>query len=336
MQIVAGHASFTLIAIVCVPLQVPLQVPAQQQASKPGLAEQGVPRGRELRSVSHPVHQLANKEPVGTTHSWNSPTRWNARVKVTSLHSSKTGWATVAAPAAGHRFNNTFSAEASIPIYLYRLADSRLPNPPRGATLVEQQCELGDLVFSGHARFRSEHAHYQLTGSFSTPTGDETYGLSTGRVTFDLTSHAQRSFGRFTPTLTAGAGDSTTLANRLVTKTSTSLGPLAHFRAGVAIQLTPRISFEPEAIEQMPIGDQKTYMTSTEETRTTSVVTGRNVSERNGLNIVFDAVIDRHTIFSSYYSHSTRPGGDSISAGFTYSLRSSLPGKDISRDDLFR
>ena len=53
----------TLIAIVCVPLQVPLQVPAQQQASEPGLAEQGVPRGRDLRSVSHPVHKLANKEP---------------------------------------------------------------------------------------------------------------------------------------------------------------------------------------------------------------------------------------------------------------------------------
>lgn len=313
-------------------LSVPLYLSAQQEAAEVGPVRQGALPKSEAGSVIEAV----GTEPTGTASSWNSSTRWNARLKMTSAHSSATGWETIATPAGGHRFNATFSVEASMPIYLYRLAESRLPDPPRDAILVNQRGELGDLLLFGHARFKPRAFHYQLTGGVTCPTGDEPYGLSTGRVTFDLTNHVQRSFGRVTATMTAGAGDSTALANRLVIKTPTSLGPLAHFRTGLAIQLSRHFTFEADGAEQMPIGDQKIYATRIEQTKLTRVVTGTAVAERSGLNALFDAIIDRHTIFSSYYSRSLRPGGDTISVGLIYSLRSYLPGRDIARDDLFR
>ena len=262
--------------------------------------------------------------------------RWNANLDVTSIHTSNTGWATLATPEAGYRFNDIFSVDASIPIYFYRLAESRSSKPKPDAFLVNQRGEVGDLIVSGHAQFFPRLFDYAVTGAVTAPCGDEVYGLTTGRVTFDILNQFQRTFGRFTPTVEVGAGDSSTLVNRLVTKTYTSLGPLAHFQAGLATQLSSRISFEGDAYEQLPVGDQKIYTSKTTKKTTTTVVTGHNASEDNGFNVVLDATLDPHTIFSSYYSRSLRLRTDTVSVGLTYFIRGATPIDDISFDDLLR
>lgn len=263
------------------------------------------------------------------------PASWNTRLSVNSLHTSATGWATLATPAAGYRFNRTFSVDAEVPIYFYRLSRSRAAKPPPDALLVTQRGELGDVVLSGHARFRPRLFAYGLTAAVSAPTGDETYGLTTGRVAFDISNRFQRTFGRLTPVLVIGGGDSGGLANPLVTKMSSSLGPIAHFRGGLAAKLTARWSFQADVIEEVPLGGQKIY-TAKIAKGGAALVTSRDAAAHESLYTAFDAAIGRHTVFSSYYSRGLSAGSDIVSAGLSYFLRGAVQEEDLSLNDFFR
>jgi len=259
---------------------------------------------------------------------------WNAGITISGVHNSTTGWATLATPAIGYSFNDVFSIDATIPIYFYRLAESRSTHPKPNAQLVNQRGELGDVVLGFHAQFVPHSIQYQLTGLVTAPTGDEAYGLSTGRVTFDLSNLFQRTYGRFTPDLEIGAGDSSTLVNRTVTKDYTSLGPLAHFQLGLGIELFRGITFESDAYEQLPIGDQKIYGPSRHGNAT--VVVGHNVTEDNGFTNALDVPVDSHITFSGYYSRSLRLHYDIAGVGITLVMRPTSTVEDTPMDDLFR
>ena len=267
----------------------------------------------------------------------SSSSHWNAGITFSGYHESTTGWSTLAMPAVGYTINDIFSVDATIPIYLYRLAASRRLHPKPDAVLVNQRGELGDGIFALHAQFLPSAFYYQATGSFTVPTGDEVYGLTTGRVTFDVNNHFERSYRRFTPNLEIGAGDSTTLVNRDVNKTYTSLGPLAHFQTGLTVDLFRRASFEADAYEQLPIGDQKIY--SAYRKGRPTVVTGYNVTEDNGFTNALNIPIDGHTTLSGYYSRSLRRHVDTVGFGITYVLRGAPQEEqndETSFDELFR
>jgi hypothetical protein len=259
---------------------------------------------------------------------------WNGGATVSSAHESTTGWQTLFTPAIGYSFNDIFSIDASIPIYLYRLAETRSTHPKPNALLVPRRIELGDVVLAFHAQFIPRSYQYQLTGLVTAPTGDELYGLSTGRVTFDISNRFERTFGRITPNLEIGAGDSITLVNRIVNKNYTSLGPLAHFQIGLGVELFRGMSFETDAYEQLPIGDQKIYGPSRNGKAT--VVVGHNVTEDNGFVNALDVPLDRHITFTGYYSRSLRLRSDTAAVGVTYVLRPIPAIEDTSIDDLFR
>jgi hypothetical protein len=262
---------------------------------------------------------------------------WNAGLTIAGVHDSVTGWATIATPAIGYSFNDIFSIDATLPIYMYRLAESRSTRPRANAQLVNQRGEPGDVVLGFHAQFIPRLFQYQLTGLVTAPTGDEAYGLTTGRVTFDINNHFERTFGRFTPNLEIGGGDSTTLVNRSVTKNYTSLGPLAHFQVGVGIDLPHGMSFESDAYEQLPIGDQKIYGPSRHGNAT--VVTGHNVTEDNGFVNALDIPLTNNVTLSGYYSRSLRIDSDTAAIGITYVLRSAAQPDEAtqtSMDELFR
>jgi hypothetical protein len=261
---------------------------------------------------------------------------WNAGLTIAGVHDSVTGWATIATPAIGYSFNDIFSIDATIPIYMYRLAESRSTHPRPTAQLVNQRGEPGDVVLGVHAQFVPHSYQYQVTGLVTAPTGDEAYGLTTGRVTFDLSHHLERTFGRFTPNIDIGAGDSSTLVNRTVTKNYTSLGPLAHFQIGIGVDLFHGMSFESDAYEQLPIGDQKIYGPSRHGNAT--VVTGHNVTEDNGFTNALDVPLNNNVTLSGYYSRSLRIHSDTAAIGITYVLRSAPPTDEsqTAMDDLFR
>ena len=232
------------------------------------------------------------------------------------------------------QLNDIFSVDATIPIYFYRLAESRSTRPRPNAHLVNQRGEPGDVVFGAHAQFIPPLFLYQITGSFTAPTGDEAYGLTTGRVTFDLNNHFERTFGRMTPNLELGAGDSSTLVNRILTKNYTSLGPLAHFQAGLGVELQRGISFEADAYEQLPLGDQKIYGPSRKGKAT--VVTGHNVTEDNGLIATLDVPAGGNVTFSGSYSRSIRLRDDTAAISVTYILRRAAPPQESAISELFR
>lgn len=259
---------------------------------------------------------------------------WNGGLTISGVHESTTGWATLATPALGYSFNDVFSVDATIPIYFYRLAESRSTHPKPDKQLINQRGEPGDLVLGFHAQFIPHSYQYQLTGLVTAPTGDHEYGLTTGRVTFDISNYFQRTFGRITPNLEIGGGDNTTLVNRTVTKNYTSLGPLAHFQIGVGVDLFRGIFFETDAYEQLPIGDQKIYGPSRNGKAT--VVTGHNVTEDNGFTNTLEVPLRGHFTLSGYYSRSLRLRYDSTAIGISYVLRSQPPAEDSSLDDLFR
>jgi hypothetical protein len=259
---------------------------------------------------------------------------WNAGVTFSSAHDSTTGWATIFNPAIGYNFNDVFSVDATIPIYMYRLAESRSTHPRPNAQLVSQRGEPGDIIFGLHAQFVPATFLYQATFAFTAPTGDEAYGLSTGRMTFDLSNQFQRTYGHFTPLLEIGAGDSTTLVNRTVNKTYTSLGPLAHFQVGLSLDVVRSIVFETDLYEQLPIGDQKIYGRS--RNGKSIVVTGYNVTEDNGFTNVLDIPFGTHTTLSGYYNRSLRRHTDTAGVGITYVLRPAPATEDSAIDELFR
>ena len=262
---------------------------------------------------------------------------WNGGITLSGIHDSVTGWSTLADPAISYSFNDIFSVDATIPIYMFRLAESRSINPRPNAELVSQRGELGDLILAAHAQFVPALFQYQLTGALTAPTGDETYGLSTGRVTFDISNLFQRTYGRYTPSLEIGAGNSTTLVNRIVNKNYTSLGPLAHFQLGSAVNLPFRSTFETYLYEQLPIGDQKIYSPSRNGKAT--VIQGHNVTEDNGFTSIFSFAVDSHTTLSGYYNNSRRRDADTFAISITYVLRGATAPKEQeeeSFDDLFR
>ena len=247
---------------------------------------------------------------------------FNAGITIAGLHESQTGYATLVQPALGYSIDRRFSLDATIPVYLYRLDETHDLTVPTYIHLLPQHGELGDLIFGVHAQFVPRDFAYQFTFSITAPTGDVVHGLSTGRPTFDVSNRVQRSFRRASPFLELGIGDSSNLANQQLTRNFNSLGPLAHFQAGIAVPLVYRATFAANAYEQLPIGDQKLYQTvPLHDAPNVTVVTGRSLSEDNGFTNTLDIPFGTHTTVSGYYNRSLRFRDDTVSFGITFLLR---------------
>lgn len=324
--------------VICLLVLCAAPVPAQTVTALPAVSS-------DIRTASLRTGETSSSSAeVGITPVRDEPKatgmfslrRFNGGVTLSSFHESLTGWATLMTPAVSYTINDHYSVDASIPIYFFRLAESTKARPKPNALLVAQRGELGDAVFALHGQFLPKLFSYESTFSFTVPTGDQVYPLTTGRVTFDLNNHFERTFGRFTPVLEIGAGDTTTLINREVTKTYTSLGPLAHFQVGVGLNMLRNLSFECDAYEQLPIGDQKIY--SAYRKGHPIKVTGFNVTEDNGFISMFDIPLDRRTTFSSYYSRSLRRSVDTVGVSMTFILRGAPQEEsdDTTMNELFR
>ncbi len=261
----------------------------------------------------------------------------NAGVTFSGMHDAQSGWEVLSDPAVGISFNDVWALDASIAIYNYRLAESTSANPKPNARLVPLRAELGDVVLALHGQFLPRGFAYQPTLSVTAPTGDRTYGLSTGHVTFDLSNHFEHEFKYVTPAIELGVGDSNTLANSVIVRNYTTLGPLAHFQAGLGFPLFWGLSWEANAYEQLPLGDQKIYESITRKHMTTTIVTGRSVSEDNGFTTGLDIPLDDRATLSGYYNHSLRLHDDTVGFSLTYVLRSlNAEERKKKEDDLLR
>ena len=269
--------------------------------------------------------------------------RLNAGSSLTSVHDSAAGWYTLVTPAMAYSFSRHYSLDLSMPIYIYRLAESESatpssapPGPPVSppppvittSQLSPHRFDPGDIFLAAHAFFASRWVTQTLSPSITLPSGDTGDGLSTGRVTFDLDSHSTFRLRRSALLLDLGGGDSTSLFNRLVTRNYTSLGYLAHFQLGGMVALPWRSTFQSVAYEQLPLGDSKIYTTlprpgppGSSGSGQNPVVSGRSVSEDNGFTNSLSVPLTSHWTLQGYYNRSLRLKTDTVGMGITFVAR---------------
>jgi hypothetical protein len=260
---------------------------------------------------------------------------FNAGVTFSGVHDSSIGWYTVVTPAINYTFSQHYSVDVSTSLYPYRL----VPNDnttDAGNRLIKTTWDAGDTWIGAHASFYPHKFQNTATASMTLPSGNRDDGLSTGRVTFDVSNHVERYFGNIGGLIDVGGGDSSALFNRLVTKDYSSLGPLAHFQAGLILWLPGRNYIQSLAYEQLPIGDQKIYTTLGDPHGmgpSTTIVSGRNVSEDNGFTTSVGIPLTEHITFSGYYNRSLRLHLDTVSTGITYVFKGTPLKRKLSQYD---
>jgi len=250
----------------------------------------------------------------------------NAGFTLSGVHNSSIGWYNVVTPAVSYTFSPHYSADASVSFYPYRLVENEnstgQPGGPNAEGLVVDLGGVGDTFIGLHASFNPRILRNTTTASFSFPTGDQAAGLGAGKPTFDFSDHMVHYLRQTGFLVDLGAGDSSGLFNRLVTNNYTSVGPLAHFQAGVVVWLFGRNYIQSIAYEQLPIGKQTVYTTvGPPGAPNSTVVSGSGVSEDNGFTTSLGIPLTAHFTVSSYYNRSLRQHSDTVSIGLTYVLR---------------
>jgi len=305
-----------------VPLTLALLIVASASAQN----TQGTPQDPDLPSL------LADYPGVPSVPGLSSRLRhFNAGVTLTSVHDSASGWYTLATPAVAYTFSPHYSIDLSFPIYLYRLAENETATDSGGVTTPESTRRLfihkfdpGDMFLAAHATYTFHRITDIITPSMTLPSGDANDGLSTGRVTFDFDNHFEAPLPRSASTLilSLGGGDSSSLVNRLVTQDYTSLGPLAHFQAGLRTPLPHGALFQSVAYEQLPLGDNKVYATLTRPGFPNNViVTGHSASEDNGFTNSLAVPLTSQLTLQGYYNRSLRLHLDTVGMGLSFVLR---------------
>lgn len=147
---------------------------------------------------------------------------------------------------AGYRFNRHFQMDVGVPYYF-------LSSPASGSAT-----GIGNTALAMRLLFPNDTLNYATSLTTFIPTGNESLGLSTGRVTFDWNNHIDRGFGRVTPRLDAGLAN-TVVDSRYFVRQFTTLGANAHAEAGASFDLFKHVSLEASAYDILPWGTQKMY-----------------------------------------------------------------------------
>lgn len=172
-------------------------------------------------------------------------------------HDSSLGWASEIDTGLGYDFNNKFSVQAGVPLYLVS-ASTTTKTGTGTTTSTDRYGAVGDasLGLSFHPRFDTFGFTTGLVGT--APTGSRTNGISTGRVTWNWNNRAEKDFSRLTPFVEATLGNS--LANtKRFRRPFTTLGTVSTYTGGTSIDLFKKVSFEASAYDVLPFGDQKIY-----------------------------------------------------------------------------
>ncbi len=246
---------------------------------------------------------------------------FNAFVAFSGLYDAQLGWAGFVQPTLSYRFNRIFSADVTIPIYLYRMAYRYRPGKPLTGPLTAHSGELGDTTFAGHAEFTPAWLDDTLTAAIDAPTGDKAYGLSTGQVTWMALNDFEVDIRRFTPDLQLGVGDSSDLVNQAVVRNYDTLGTLAYFQAGGAYNVASHLDVEGDAYEQLPIGKQKIYTQVVRRKNGMVQVLSNGSAEDNGITATVDVPTEGHWDISSYYNRSFRLRDTTVGFTLTFSLK---------------
>ena len=246
---------------------------------------------------------------------------FNASLGTTSQHDSISGWSSVLTPNVAYRFNRYFSVDADTPIYMYINIDVNLGTKKPSFGYEVERGAFGDTSLAGHFDATTRAFDYNATVTMGFPSGNTLFGLGAGQVTYDINNHFEKCFGRFTPDIELGEGDTSNLVDQRIRKNYVAVGPLAHFQAGAAVDLPLRMSFEANAYEELPLAKNNVYSTTGKGKKKVTTVTNLDPAEDNGFVTSLDIPLSRNVTLSGLYSRSLRDHDDLAGFSFTFLLR---------------
>jgi hypothetical protein len=246
----------------------------------------------------------------------------NFSLATTSQHDSSNGWSSVLTPNFAWRFNRHYSADTSVPFYDYInvLVTGGTKAKPTYAESTKHFV-AGDTAVNGHLDLNPALLSYNLTVTLGLPSGNDTYGLGAGQVTYNVNNHFEKDFDLFSPDIEIGIGDSSALVGGGVRKSYVSVGTLAHFQAGTSVDLSHNINFEADAYEELPIAAQTLYSTTGKGKKKVTTATGTSVAEDNGFTTELDIPLNGHVTLSGFYNRSLRNKIDTAGFTITFLLR---------------
>ena len=247
---------------------------------------------------------------------------FNASLGTSSQHDSSNGWSSLLTPSIAYRFNRHFSVDAVVPVYLYINIDANVGTKARPVYRYSpKKGVFGDttLLFEGDASAFS--IDYIGTFSLGLPSGNTAYGLGAGQVTYNFNNHLEKYFGRFTPDVELGFGDTSRLVDQRVQKTYVAVGHMAHFQAGVAVELPRNMMFEAVAYEELPLSKELVFSTTGKGKKKVTTATNISPSEDNGFLTSLDIPMSPHVILSGFYIRSLRDHDDLGGFSFTFLLK---------------
>jgi hypothetical protein len=152
----------------------------------------------------------------------------------------------------GYDFNRYAGVFAGVPLYF---ANDTSGTP--GQTRIHD-AGAGDAYFGVEAYAPGRLINYSTTLTVSAPTGSVSKGFSPGKATIDWNNRFRHRFGRLTPFVAAGMGN-TVPDSELVTRNFISLGRVAHFEEGADFQLVQRVYLGSSAYQIVPFGSQQVF-----------------------------------------------------------------------------
>lgn len=156
--------------------------------------------------------------------------------------------------SVGYDFNRNFGIFAGIPVYLSNSFGG-------GSNL--QEHGIGDVYFGAEVYVPSHVVRYSTTVTVAAPTGNEQKGFSSGKATVDWTNRFRHSFGRLTPSFSAGVGNSLSIglgtlpSSDLTNGALSTVGTAAHLREGAEFDLTRRVYVGAAGYQILPFGNNQ-------------------------------------------------------------------------------
>ena len=144
------------------------------------------------------------------------------------------GMITKADPSLGYTFNRYFEAYAGLPLYFVRESSLTSPTP-------SSMSGIGNAYAGFSLTLMNPILDYSSTVEVTAPTGDESRGFSTGKVTADWTNTFSHSFNSVTPYASAGIANTISDTSFFV-RPFTSDGRVGHFEVGGLWGVFPRVT----------------------------------------------------------------------------------------------
>ncbi len=223
----------------------------------------------------------------------------------------------------GYNFNRFFGWDVGLPVFFLRQSSRTTGTATRSVN------GIGNLYTDVRLNLHNPLLNYSSTITVAAPTGDTSKGLSTGRTTVDWDNRVARGFGRLTPFLDVGVGNSIS-DTRFFRRPFITLGPVAHFEGGVDIGILKLLTFTASAYDIQPWGTQRVF--SRVQTTTTTTTRGRvfetsretlgtaDLTRDHGFTGGLSLNLFKYVVLDAGYTRSIRFGLDTVSFGIGLDL----------------